>query len=669
MFFEITSTIRAKNTTELYDKYYYRGSLQKFLLVVCGDDHVEAIIGFIAPNEHVKIILERLYKTKISKRLLLIEIVKHDEILEQAKRLVQKGANVIIARGGTYNILHHKLNLPVVNLSIQTTDILYALNKAKALSPQKNIYLCLHESIIFDFNGWAELLNIEVQLVKFVYNTLKDIEDVILNIKSINTDAVVIGGIFTTQIAERYGLKAVFLDSTESSIAETYNRAVELVRSLRDGEKKLKMLASILDNVDDAVLVINKEGTIEHANNPARKLFKTTDVGIARQNLLDVMPELELIFGVYKGEKISNHLLKINDMLLNINAVPLEVEEKIIGIVCVAQDITQIQSLEKRIRYQLHQKGLIAKYTFDSILTRDQSMIDLIENAKEFSRTDFTVLIYGESGTGKEMFAQSIHNWSKRKNAPFMAVNCAALTDSLLESELFGYTEGAFTGARKGGKQGIFELAHGGTIFLDEINSIPPKMQSKLLRIIEEKEVMRLGSDYVIPLDIRIIVASNENLTKKVMQNEFRSDLFYRLSVLELRLPPLRERKKDIIPLFNNFLKELKFGNINLAPELEEKLINHRWPGNVRELRNVAERYRLLKDKSKDSDLLGYGQNVNDKEITIDENMKIDLKEVNKVVENLVIETLINKGVAKNDIASLLGISRTALWKKMNPER
>ena len=239
----------------------------------------------------------------------------------------------------------------------------------------------------------------------------------------------------------------------------------------------------------------------------------------------------------------------------------------------------------------------MTKHAFGDIQTVNKDMKSVLSMAKEYAKTDFTVMLYGESGTGKEMFAQSIHNASSRKAVPFVAVNCAALSENLLESEMFGYVEGAFTGAKKGGKQGLFELAHKGTIFLDEVNSMPLKIQSKLLRVIEEKEVMRLGSDYVIPLDVRIIVASNEELIDKVNRGEFRSDLFYRLSVLEILIPPLSKRPDDIIPLFKNFLRDNGIRNIEIPKEFQDKLKNHLWKGNVRELKSIAERYSILKDK------------------------------------------------------------------------
>jgi propionate catabolism operon transcriptional regulator len=260
-----------------------------------------------------------------------------------------------------------------------------------------------------------------------------------------------------------------------------------------------------------------------------------------------------------------------------------------------------------------------------------------------------------------------------------VAVNCAALTENLLESELFGYEEGAFTGARKGGKPGLFELAHGGTIFLDEINSVSINLQTKLLRVLEEKEVMRIGSDYVIPLDVRILAAANENLKDKIKEGSFRNDLFYRLSILELVIPPLRNRKEDIIPLFENFLAMFAKNNDmpKVSSQLEQMLLNYSWPGNVRELRNTAERYVLLGELDLEDDKFLDANTKDQEEKSIEEknyhieerpvtDFSLDLKEIDKYVELKVIDMLEKQGMSKNDIAKVLGISRSSLWNKTN---
>jgi transcriptional regulator with PAS, ATPase and Fis domain len=249
--------------------------------------------------------------------------------------------------------------------------------------------------------------------------------------------------------------------------------------------------------------------------------------------------------------------------------------------------------MEATVRKRILATGHVATARFDDILGASEPLREAIRTAADFAATPSTVLIQGETGTGKELFAQGIHNASARRDGPFVAVNCAALPGQLLESELFGYVPGAFTGASSKGKPGLFELAHGGTIFLDEIAEMDRVTQGKLLRVLQEKKVMRLGSDQVIPVDVRVVAASNRDLRRLVADGAFRDDLFYRLNVLMLRLPPLRERAADVAPLARAFLDEQARaqGRMSLlAPPALRALEQHPWPGNVRELQNVVAR-------------------------------------------------------------------------------
>jgi transcriptional regulator, propionate catabolism operon regulatory protein len=318
----------------------------------------------------------------------------------------------------------------------------------------------------------------------------------------------------------------------------------------------------------------------------------------------------------------------------------------------------------------------VAKHGFPDILTADSQMIELKELAALYATTDSAVLIQGETGTGKELFAQGTHNASKRCNGPFVAVNCAAIPEHLLESELFGYEGGAFTGARKEGKQGLFELAHKGTIFLDEIGEIPKSLQARLLRVLQEKEIMRVGGGKIVPVDIRIISATNKNLEQKVEQGEFREDLYYRLNVFNLRIPSLRERKDDIILLAVHFLQRFKV-DVDydiMVRELEPLLIQYEWPGNIRELYSVMERLSLLACRSSSRprwvEML---QKVmlkpvfDDALITVRVSLDQGLKQAVNQVEKSIIDIMLAKyDHDQEQVAKLLGVGRTTLWRKAN---
>jgi len=275
------------------------------------------------------------------------------------------------------------------------------------------------------------------------------------------------------------------------------------------------------------------------------------------------------------------------------------------GIIITFKDLSEIMEMENIVRVNLFKKGHTAKYRFSDIVGKSKNMSETIEIAKKLSRSNSTLLLTGESGTGKELFAHSIHNASKQQYGPFVAANFAALTESLLESELFGYEEGAFTGARKGGHAGLFEQAHKGTIFLDEIGDASPRIQARLLRVLQEKEVLRVGGTKIIPIDVRVIASTNKDLHKLVQKGDFREDLYYRLNVLPINIPPLRERKSDIPLLIKMFLKKFPNGSeMVISNEVMAKFLEYDWPGNVRELENVIEYlYNLAGSKIELKDL------------------------------------------------------------------
>ncbi len=260
-------------------------------------------------------------------------------------------------------------------------------------------------------------------------------------------------------------------------------------------------------------------------------------------------------------------------------------------------------------------KGHIARYTFDSIITKSKNVIKIKEVAKKMAKSNSAVLITGESGTGKELFAHSIHNYSSRRDKPFVAINCAALADNLLESELFGYEEGAFTGAKKGGKTGLFEIANNGTLFLDEIEGMSKNLQFKLLRVIQEKEIIKVGGDEMIPIDVRIIAASNENLGELVENKVFRQDLYYRLNTLPITIPPLRERIDDLYLLIEDFKQEMDF-NFIFTKSSKHLIENYTWPGNIRELRNCIEYLGCLGETIIEPEMFPQNMNSLNKNIT-----------------------------------------------------
>ncbi|SHN53239.1 sigma 54-interacting transcriptional regulator [Desulfitobacterium chlororespirans] len=615
---------------------------------------MEQKIGIIANNRELKQRIEELYREDVRQGRILIEILDFEKIEEQGRLLEKRGAKVIIARSGGYRHTLGKVSVPVIQFKINTLDILAAIKSAQKIS--RHVVLVISDLESFAYEEWREMIQARVTIEEFA--SLEAIEDKVFKYAAAPAEVVIVGGGIPCRFARKFGLKYVPISAGKESINEIMTSAWELVDNLYEQKYKNEVLKKTLDGVHDAVLAVDQEGRIIHCNEKVKATLKGERNPLIGERLDQVFPELG--FMVKGSGNKANEIINLNGLVITANTSRLEVDGQVRGMLCSFQDITKLQNLEKKIRYELNKKGLRAKYHFDDLIAWDPVMKGTVAKGIKIGLTDVTVMIYGESGTGKEMFAQSMHNISARKDEPFVAINCAAISESLLESELFGYEEGAFTGARKGGKPGLFELAHGGTVFLDEINSVSPALQAKLLRVLEEKELMRIGSDYVIPLDVRIISAANESLLMKMEEGNFRRDLFYRLSILELKIPPLREREMDIVPIFKHYLSNLEGASgLIIDDELAEALKAYTWPGNVRELRNNAQRYAIFGELDinpgpwpKNTEFLQEGF--------------IDLKEINRYVETKVIDLLMEKGLSKNEIAKRLGISRASLWNKSN---
>lgn len=620
-------------------------------------------IGIIVLNEEMKQTVVDLYPEEVKNGSIYIELFDTENMENQGVEMSRKGIDALIARSGAYRFAKDSALVPVIRLEMTSIDILKALRKAKMY--QREMVVILWDGINFDYSEWEDLVDAKVKVIFF--SEPEEIEGIVNLYCDNDREVTILGGAIVTQLAKDRGMNSVFINATADSIREVMKYAHDTVDAIFEEKYRSETFRTILEGVHDAVLTVDTGGVITTCNEQVLKLFGKKWEQAVGHKLENTFPSLMFMMDVLNGsEEMLNQIMTVKNMTVTISASRIYVDNEAVAVVCTLRDITKLQKLEKRIRVELNKKGLVAKYHFEDMTVTDPAMKKILEKAKRIGLDDNTVVLYGESGTGKERIAQGIHNISRRQHEPFVAINCAAISENLLESELFGYEEGAFTGARKGGKPGLFELAHGGTIFLDEINSISKNLQVKLLRVIEEKEVMRLGSDYVIPLDVRIVSAANEDLRTMVEDGSFRSDLFYRLSLLELSIVPLRGRKGDILPLFKQFLDDMEIGEESrpITKEIEDKLIQYDWPGNVRELRNIARRYAIFGE-------VELGQTKKENAIIdgeLDLRTTIDLKEINKIVERKIIEMLSDQGYGKAEIADMLGISRTALWKKMKEE-
>lgn len=391
-------------------------------------------------------------------------------------------------------------------------------------------------------------------------------------------------------IADKIGAYEEFTENyAEEAREAAYKVNSSLERILGDKLSTNEKMTALLKLMKEGILILDNTEKIFVANAEAERLLKERSAVLSGFYLRDVIPELDIDMA---GEQILSHG---ENKALIATVSPIGDEPFTAGHIVTLVDFEESEKKQHKVRSKLNQMNGQTRFNFDDFICASHSIKKCIEEAKDFAAADAPVMIQGESGTGKEMFAQSIHNASHRAGFNFVAVNCSAIPENLLESEMFGYEEGAFTGARKGGKIGYFELAHKGTIFLDEIGEMPLSLQTKLLRALEERKIIHVGGTKNIDVDIRVIAATNEDLEQLVEDGKFRKDLYYRLNVLPLNIPPLRERRSDILPLFYNFLKDMS-SDMKIDGQTEKVLQEAAWHGNVRELRNVAE-YLISKKK------------------------------------------------------------------------
>ena len=448
----------------------------------------------------------------------------------------------------------------------------------------------------------------------------------------------------------------------------------------KDLRSRLEMYELIFNSIYNGAMVTDADGYITHFNKPYGRFLGMNPEEQIGKYCLDAIENsrMHIVAKTGRPEINMSHLIMGQNMV--VQRIPIKKNGKVIAVFgqVMFKDVRDVRKLAKKLsllesKVKLYEEELMnlrsTRYTLDSIIGKSKTMVSLKKEALNAAATRYPVLLTGESGTGKELFAQAIHHVSPRKLHPFVRINCSAIPKDLIESELFGYEKGAFTGARSSGKPGKFELAHNGTVFLDEIGDLPLEMQPKLLRVLEEKEFERIGGTSFIRSNFRLIAATNQDLEKMLAEGRFRKDLFYRLNVISLHIPPLRKRKVDVGVLSRHLLKQLteeaNLPEIDLDPEAIQILKNYEWPGNVRELSNVLERTL--------SSFSGRTIHVHDLPFYLHQRNKKNhdyhygtIKEaVVRAEIDAIRQALIETGYNKAQAANMLGIHRTLLYKKI----
>lgn len=591
-----------------------------------------------------------------------------EEAAEKAKELEKEGIEVIISRGGTARSIQNAVSIPVIFAEATSFDVLETLWDIKLRYPAvKKIILNNFYDTFYNIEKMSEILELNIEQVNYLQP--QDIEENILIAKNSGAQ-VIIGGTLTVAFAQKHKMIGVLQQIGDETIKQALSKARDIISIRRNDKEKNELLSTLLNFLREGVISVDKEGKVILFNNAAEKILNFQASEIIGKPLIDFFPNLKLKEIIKNRKYYLDDVLNLNETSVIANRTPIQVDNKIIGAVCTFQPVDSILRTEQRLRKELYSKGLVAHHNFNDIIGDSPQLKKLINRAKLYAQTSSTILVTGESGTGKELIAQSIHRYSNRQDEPFVAINCAALPESLLESELFGYEEGAFTGAKKGGKQGLFELAHKGTIFLDEIGDMPLALQARLLRVIQNKEVMRIGGEKIIPINVRIIAATNKNLLDEMEKGAFREDLYYRVNVLNLYIPALRERPEDIPLLLNYFLKKYcatyNKPLLQLPPQTLENLKNYSWPGNVRELENFSEGMvvsdgEILEEK-------GFMKNPQGTATTLSEEdnsfIKVKVRSLAQMTDDIINEVYHLTGKNKNQTAKTLEISRTTVWKR-----
>ncbi|WP_027364888.1 sigma-54 interaction domain-containing protein [Desulfotruncus alcoholivorax] len=471
------------------------------------------------------------------------------------------------------------------------------------------------------------------------------------------------------------GAVAVFQDVTEiQNVIDELTTNNEKITELKE------MLTNILELSSDGIVAVNRDYIITMASQAFASFFNKKVDEIIGQHVKKVYGNPIFPKAMETGKPEYGYVTTLNGHEIIANRLPIKKNDKIVGALGIVafKNISDLYALSEKIN-NLHdqldfykdelKRAQRSKFTFDQIIGKNPAFVALKKTARRVARNQSTILIRGESGTGKELFAHAIYTESERKHGPFIKVNCAAIPENLLESELFGYKEGAFTGAKKGGHTGKFELAHKGIIFLDEIGDMPLLMQAKLLRVLQEKEIERLGDTKPKRIDVRVIAATNRNLEEMVAKGEFRSDLYYRINVVSLNIPPLRERIEDLDLLLQHFIERFnkQFGLrvTGIDPEAMTILRNHRWPGNIRELENVVERaFNILEGNTVNKEHLPLYLLSAQKYRGL--NNRGGLHQLIEEIEReAIIDALKTCDGNKNQAVALLGISRAGLYKKL----
>jgi transcriptional regulator, propionate catabolism operon regulatory protein len=581
-----------------------------------------------------------------------------DEALSELHEIHKRQPIDAILTGGAMAAwLSQRISIPVVSIRISGFDVLNALKQAKQISDEVAVFA--HGMVSSELEAVKELLKLSVR--QYSYASADDAQQ---SIKKLKNDGikVIVSSSLIKEMAHTVGLVGIFIHS-ERSVYQAMQDAQLVAHTALQEQKRRSDMSALLRNIKDGVASIKGE-RIEACNPAFEQLFNL------RNGDIDLALPAQLM-NIIRDPSNQDSVVRMNNRNLVVNKQVIDDQT----VILTAIDEQQVMFADRKLRTRLKPSSFSTRYSLNSIIGQSTLLQDQIRLAYQYAASQASVLITGETGTGKELFAQGIHEASPRSQQPFVAINCAAIPESLIESELFGYVEGAFTSARKGGKPGLFELAHTGTLFLDEIGDLPIYLQARLLRVLQEKEVMRIGATEPIRIDVRVIAATHANLQERADLRQFRPDLLFRLNTLPLDLPALRDRPDDIALLVEHHLSLIK-------PRSQQQVLsyldqssdeiwqdsflrsykNHTWPGNVRELAAVIERDLITGRFNPPTNSTSKNMAVS----SSDKHLK-KIRPGRKPLSTVLAEdTLRIKNGNKEEAARALGVSKVTLWRALS---
>lgn len=566
------------------------------------------------------------------------------EGLEKAKEFEKLGGKIVISRGGTAKLIKEYTDLEVIEIEVSTYEIIKALENIK--NKEEPLGIVGYRNAVHKCGYIAKILNYK-NIYELFHDDEKNLEEYTNKLEELIYEKKVknfIGDVVLKTALERkvYYINYYLIKTEYSSVFRAVDKANVILKHISIEREKREIFKEILNNISKNLILLDKNNKI------IEKIIISEELKNIKLDkyLKELISNIEM-----KNSIIIN--IENKDFLWNIKKI-FKNEENYI--------LFQIEEVKNK---KILEEGTNLKYDWYNFLTQDKKLLEHLEFAKLVAKTEENIIIYGESGTGKEIIAQSIHNSSERKDRAFIALNCSSISESLIESELFGYEEGAFTGAKKRGKKGVFELANEGTLFLDELSELSYTAQAKILRALEEQEIRRVGAEKTIKVDVRIIAATNKKIRDLIEEKKFREDLYYRLNTFEIDIPPLRERKEDIIYIGKNILNTYR----TLQKEYNyilNFLLNMEFRGNVRELKSILKKYLLYKEKLSYSDekiieIISNSKNTNlinrDKiKNKIDKNITF-----REIQAEIISEILIEEKGNKSRVARRLNIDRQTI--------